>query len=71
VPKVKALMNKITEYIQEVRTELVNKVSWPTWQELQGSALVVLISSVIIGLIVFVMDYSFEYLMKLVYSLLS
>jgi len=64
-------MNKITEYIQEVRTELVNKVSWPTWQELQGSALVVLISSVIIGLIVFVMDYSFEYLMKLVYSLLS
>jgi preprotein translocase subunit SecE len=64
-------MNKITEYIQEVRTELVNKVSWPTWQELQGSALVVLISSVIIGLIVFLMDYSFEYLMKLVYSLLS
>ncbi len=64
-------MNKINEYIQEVRTELVQKVTWPTWQELQGSAWIVLISSVIIGLIVFLMDYSFEYLMKLVYSLLS
>jgi preprotein translocase subunit SecE len=64
-------MSKISEYIQEVRTELVQKVTWPTWEELQGSAWIVLISSVIIGLIVFLMDYSFEYLMKLVYSLLS
>ena len=46
-------MSKIGSYLSETKNELVNKVSWPTWNELQSSAIVVLISSVIIALIVF------------------
>jgi preprotein translocase subunit SecE len=64
-------MAKFSEYIAETKNELLNKVSWPTWQELQGSAVVVLISSVIIALIVFLMDLGFENLMKAAYSLVS
>ena len=62
-------MAKIGTYIQESADELLNKVSWPTWSELQNSAVLVLIASVIFALIIFAMDQSFSKLMKLVYGL--
>ncbi len=64
-------MSKIGTYISETRNELVNKVSWPTWPELQSSAIVVMISSVIIALVVFGMDWIFDILMKQAYDLLK
>ncbi len=62
-------MAKIGTYISESVDELVNKVSWPTWSELQSSSVVVMIASVIFALIIFVMDRSFMRLMELVYDL--
>jgi preprotein translocase subunit SecE len=62
-------MAKIGTYIQESADELFNKVSWPTWPELQNSSVVVLLASVIFALIIFVMDQTFSELMKFVYSL--
>ncbi|MDO8999004.1 MAG: preprotein translocase subunit SecE [Bacteroidota bacterium] len=64
-------MSKIGVYISETKNELVNKVSWPTWPELQSSAVVVLISSIIIALIVFGMDFVFELLMKQAYDIIK
>ena len=52
-------MSKFRAYIEDTVDELVNKVSWPTWSELQNSAIVVLVASLIIALLVFVMDYIF------------
>ena len=46
-------------YLEESYNELVNKVSWPTWKELQGSAIVVLVSAMILALLVFAMDFLF------------
>ncbi len=46
-------------YLSESYNELVNKVSWPTWKELQSSAIIVLVTALIISLLVFVMDYVF------------
>ena len=37
----------------------MNKVSWPTWKELQSSALLVLFSALLIAAIVFIMDFVF------------
>lgn len=48
-------------YIEEVADELLNKVSWPTWDELQSSSIVVLIATFIIAFIVFLMDASFKF----------
>jgi preprotein translocase subunit SecE len=62
-------MAKIGTYIQDSIDELFNKVSWPTWSDLQSSSVIVLLSSVIFALIIFVMDQSFSELMKFVYSL--
>lgn len=64
-------MSKIGTYFSETKNELVNKVSWPTWAELQSSAIVVMISSVIIALVVFAMDTVFDILMKNAYDLLK
>lgn len=49
-------MNKIRTYFQESYHELVHKVSWPTWQELQSSTMIVLVATVIITLMVWGMD---------------
>lgn len=64
-------MSKIGTYLSETKNELVNKVNWPTWPELQSSAIVVMISSVIIALVVFGMDFVFEVLMKQAYDIIK
>jgi len=53
-------MNKVSNYLQETYNELVHKVSWPSWADLQSSAVVVLVASLIIALLVFVMDFGFQ-----------
>ncbi len=60
---------KIKTYLEEAYGELVHKVTWPTWKELQNSAIVVMVASFIIALVIFVMDYSFQNAMELVYKL--
>lgn len=52
-------MARIVSYVKESYDELVNKVSWPTWPELQSSAIVVSIAALVISLIIFVMDFIF------------
>jgi preprotein translocase subunit SecE len=59
---------KVKTYIKEAYDELVHKVSWPTWSELQSSAIVVLVASLIIAFIVLIMDASFRNLMELIYG---
>ncbi len=53
-------MEKITTYFQEAYDELMNKVTWPTWGELQDSSVVVLIAALIISMIVLGIDISFK-----------
>jgi preprotein translocase subunit SecE len=60
---------KFVENLKESYNELVYKVSWPTRKELSKSAVLVLIASVILALIVWLMDYSFESIMTFVYGL--
>lgn len=60
---------KIKVYFEETWNELVHKVSWPTWAELQSSAMVVMIGTIIISLLIFAMDISFRNIMEMVYSL--
>ncbi|MCA1761056.1 MAG: preprotein translocase subunit SecE, partial [Bacteroidales bacterium] len=55
---------KLKIYLQEAYDELVHKVTWPTWKELQSSALVVMVASFIISLLIFVMDLSFRNIMS-------
>ncbi|MBS0010240.1 MAG: preprotein translocase subunit SecE [Bacteroidales bacterium] len=63
-------MKKIRIYIKESFTELIHKVTWPTWNDLQNSTTVVMIASLIIALTIWLMDYAFDNIMSFVYGLL-
>jgi len=60
----------LKKYLQESFTELFHKVTWPTWAELQNSAVLVMIATLIIALVVSAMDFSFSRVMQFIYSLL-
>ncbi|CAN5209417.1 hypothetical protein BH09BAC5_BH09BAC5_07430 [soil metagenome] len=62
-------MNKVKAYIQEVGDELLKKVTWPTWTELQESAIIVMIATLIFAVVVFTMDFSFNKGMEKIYQL--
>lgn len=64
-------MAKIGAYIQEAYDELVHKVTWPTWEELQQTTIIVLISLVIITLVFLGMDQASERVLKLIYNILG
>lgn len=61
-------MAKIVEYVKESYIELTEKMTWPTWAELQNSAAITLVASLIIAFIVFLMDESAGNLLKYVYK---
>ncbi len=61
--------NKVVNYIRESYDELMHKVSWPTWAELQGSAIVVSVATLIIAIIVFAMDEVFRNVLEQFYKL--
>ncbi|MFT4204321.1 MAG: preprotein translocase subunit SecE [Chitinophagaceae bacterium] len=61
-------MNKISTYFRESYEELLNKVSWPTWSELQQSTAIVLAATVLITAIVWLMDFSSGWVLKFIYS---
>ncbi len=62
-------MNKVKEYFLDTYNELVNKVSWPAWADLQNSAIIVMIASLIIALVIYGMDSVFSQLMKFIYGI--
>jgi len=59
---------KVINYLKEAYDELVHKVSWPSWGDLQNSAIVVMIASAIISVVILAMDASFRNLMEFIYS---
>jgi preprotein translocase subunit SecE len=61
-------MKKIINYIKESKDELVHKVSWPTRQELTSSTIVVMTASLIMALVIFVIDFSFESIVSFFYK---
>ncbi|MEO1259055.1 MAG: preprotein translocase subunit SecE [Bacteroidota bacterium] len=49
-------MDSIKLYVQESYNELMTKVTWPTWPNLQQTTVVVVIGLAIFTLLVFIMD---------------
>jgi preprotein translocase subunit SecE len=64
-------MNKITTYFRESYKELLEKVSWPTWSELQQSTVIVLVATLLVTVIVWIMDLISSSILHLVYSFFS
>lgn len=62
---------KMFKYIKESYNELVHKVSWPSFSQLQSSTIVVMIASLLFAIVVLAMDLSFENIMDGIYKALA
>jgi preprotein translocase subunit SecE len=62
-------MRKFINYLKEAFVELTKKTTWPTWAKLQSSALLVMVTTVILAAILWVVDLAFQSIMTAIYSL--
>lgn len=56
-------------YLKESYNELMEKVSWPTSQNLVDSAKVVVVSALMLAVVVFAMDFVVNQILSFIYSL--
>lgn len=61
-------MSKVINYIKESYDELVNRVTWPSWAELQSSSIVVMIAAIIIAVLVYGMDAGTNFIVNFLYG---
>ena len=61
-------MFKLINYITESYQEMVHKVTWPSFQSLQNSSVLVLVASLIFAMLIGVIDFVFENAMSIFYD---
>ena len=69
--KLSTTMNKITTYFRESYKELMEKVTWPSWSQLQQSTVIVLVATLLITVLVWIMDLASSSILHFTYSLFS
>jgi len=62
-------MRKFINYLKEAYVELTKKTTWPTWDKLQSSALLVMVTTLILAIALFLVDFVFQHLMTAIYEL--
>ena len=62
-------MNKISIYFKESYKELMEKVTWPNWAQLQQSTMIVLVSTLMLTVVVWLaMDSVISFILKYIYK---
>ena len=61
-------MNKVSNYFKDSYHELMDKVTWPTWAQLQQSTVIVLIATLVIMACIWLMDSGSAMVLKFIYS---
>jgi preprotein translocase subunit SecE len=61
-------MENLKNYVVDSIDELKNKVTWPTWDNLQQSTSVVLVAALLLAVVIFTMDAVSTQLLKLIYG---
>jgi len=54
------MIDRIKNYVLESVDEVKNKVTWSTFSELQSSAILVLVASVIFAIVIGLIDFVFQ-----------
>ena len=65
----KITMAKIGTYVKESWKELTTKVTWPTWDKLQSSAILVMVTTLILAVIIWLIDLVIRNIMMGIYQL--
>ena len=64
-------MNKIATYFKESYKELMEKVTWPTWAQLQQSTMIVLVATLLFTALVAIMDLGAGTILRQIYKLFA
>jgi preprotein translocase subunit SecE len=62
-------MNKIVTYFRESYKELMEKVTWPTWAQLQQSTMIVIVATIVITALISGMDFITNVTLKFIYNI--
>lgn len=62
-------MDKFWLYVKESYQELMTKVTWPTWSNLLSSGRLVVVSTIMLALIIFLMDLISKQALSVIYNL--
>lgn len=62
-------MNKIATYFRESYKELMEKVTWPTWTQLQQSTMIVIAATILITALISGMDLVTNVVLKQIYKI--
>ena len=62
-------MRKFINYLKESYVELTKKTTCPTWDKLQSSAILVMVTTAILALALWVIDLAFQSVMTAIYTL--
>ena len=62
-------MGSLQTYISESYNELINKVTWPTFKNLQSDTIVVIVATVLLSLLIFGMDAVSNFVLGAIYDL--
>lgn len=60
-------MNAILQYFRDSYKELTHKVTWPSWSELEMTAVNVILATIVLSLLLFGMDKILILILDLVY----
>jgi len=61
-------MSKLIEFFKESYDEMVHKVTWSKYSDLQNSSMLVLVASLIFALFIGLIDFGFENLLNWYYD---
>ncbi|MEO9967629.1 MAG: preprotein translocase subunit SecE [Reichenbachiella sp.] len=62
-------MTKLIDFFKESYDEMVHKVTWSKYSELQSSSILVLVASLIFAIFIGIIDFGFDNLLKWYYNL--
>jgi preprotein translocase subunit SecE len=65
-----SLLAKPAQFVRDVKFEM-SKVSWPSFEDLKGSTMVVIFLSMAFAVYIFAADWVLSQLVKLLYSYVS
>ncbi len=64
-------MSRLGSYVQEAYDELLHKVTWPSWEELQQTTIIVLVALGLVTTVIFCMDFLSQNVLTFIYKLLG
>ncbi|MBX2984352.1 MAG: preprotein translocase subunit SecE [Bacteroidia bacterium] len=63
------MLERIKNYWNLIVDELLNKVTWPTWDELRQASMIVLVASIIIAALVYLADIVLGFILQFIYGI--